>query len=32
MMLYDIGESEMTLLNMQNSQQNRPELKPLDSG
>ena len=32
MMLYDIGKSEKTLVNMQNSQQNRPQLKSLDSG
>ena len=32
MMLYDIGKSENTLVNMQNSQQNRPRLKSLDSG
>ena len=31
-MLYDIGKSEKTLDNMQNSQQNRPRLKSLDSG
>ena len=30
-MLYDIGKSETTLVNMQNSQQNRPQLKSLDS-
>ena len=30
-MLYDIGKSENTLVNMQNSQQNRPQLKSLDS-
>ena len=32
MVLYDIGESEKTLVNMKNSQQNWPQLKSLDSG
>ena len=32
MMPYDIGKSEKTLVNMQNSQQNRPWLKSLYSG
>ena len=32
MMMYDIGKSDKILVNMQNSQQNRPRLKSLDSG
>ena len=32
MMMYDIGKSEETLVNMQNSEQNRPQSKSLDSG
>ena len=32
MMLYDIGNLEKTLINMQNSQQNRSQLKYLYSG